>query len=51
MHSQDGLVFQSEGNISNEYLSLNIVKDFYYFQVMKGSNSDTKFVGGIQVNF
>jgi len=51
MDSQDGLVFQSEGNISNEYLSLNIVKDFYYFQVIKGSNSDTKFVGGIQVNF
>ena len=51
MSSQDGLVFQSEGNISNEYLSFNIVRDFYYFQAIKGSNSDMKFVGGIQVNF
>ena len=51
MNSQDGLVFQSEGRISNEYLSLNIVKDFYYFQAVKGSNSDIKFVGGVQVNF
>ena len=51
MKTQDGLVFESNKGISNEYLSLNIVKDFFYFQALKSSDSEMKFIGGIQVNF
>jgi hypothetical protein len=51
MNTQDGLVFESDRAISNEYLSLNIVKDFFYFQAIKSSDSEMKFIGGIQVNF
>ena len=51
MNTQDGLVFESNKGISNEYLSLNIVKDFFYFQAIKSSDSEMKFIGGIQVNF
>ena len=51
MNTQDGLVFESDRAISNEYLSLNIVKDFFYFQAIKSSDTKMKFIGGIQVNF
>ena len=51
VNTQDGLVFESDKAISNEYLSLNIVKDFFYFQAIKSSDSEVKFIGGIQVNF
>ena len=51
MNTQDGLVFESDRTISNEYLSFNIIKDFFYFQAIKSSDSKLKFVGGIQVNF
>ena len=30
---------------------INIIKDFFYFQAIKSSDSKLKFVGGIQVNF
>ena len=42
---------ETERTISNEYLSFNIIKDFFYFQALKSSDSKMKFVGGIQVNF
>ena len=51
MNTQDGLVFESDRTISNEYLSFNIIKDSFYFQAIKSSDSEMRFVGGIQVNF
>tara|TARA_Y100000994_G_scaffold243183_1_gene241164 strand:- start:191 stop:418 length:228 start_codon:yes stop_codon:yes gene_type:complete len=51
MNTQDGLVFESDRAISNEYLSLNIIKDFFYFQAIKSSDSEMKFFGGIQFYF
>ena len=51
MNTQDGLVFESDRTISNEYLSFNIIKDFFYFQAIKSSDSKLKFVGGIQLIF
>ena len=40
-----------DGNISNEYLSLDIVKDIFYLQLIKNKNSDMRVAGGIQINF
>ncbi len=51
MNTHDGLVLQSDRSISNEYLSFNLVKDFYYFQAIKSSDSETKYIGGIQFHF
>ena len=51
LNSIDDLVFSLDGDISNEYLSLDIVKDIFYLQLIKNKNSDMRVAGGIQINF
>ena len=51
MKTHDGLVFTSDGNISNEYFSMSITKNIFYFKAVKTTYSETRILGGFQINF
>tara|TARA_Y100000768_G_scaffold99754_1_gene72833 strand:+ start:11526 stop:13946 length:2421 start_codon:yes stop_codon:yes gene_type:complete len=51
MKTRDGLVFTNDGNISNEYFSMSIIKNIFYLKAVKTTYSETKILGGFQINF
>jgi hypothetical protein len=51
INSMDDLVFSVDGNFSNEYLSLDIVRDIFYLKLVKNKNSDMRLAVGTQINF
>tara|TARA_B100000282_G_scaffold81076_1_gene56357 strand:+ start:909 stop:1034 length:126 start_codon:yes stop_codon:yes gene_type:complete len=40
-----------DAEISNSFLAFNMEKGIFYFQAQKNSNSDIRFISGIQKNF
>ena len=49
--SIEGLKFDMDAEISNSFLAFNMEKGIFYFQAQKNSNSDIRFISGIQKNF
>ena len=45
------MVFKSDNAFSNEYFSIDLVKDNFYLLAIKNGNTKMRIAAGVQFNF